>query len=192
MERTMTHPRSLLFPDSPMAGHGSAGRLSVIRAVIGVAHLLAPARSAPGAGGRLTTTGRRVVRVLGARQLTQAAITGRCPGRAVLWLGVEVDATHAATMLAVAACSRRYRRPALGNVAMAAAFAAAGALAARRAPVDPASTSASGRWRDRHTAQLAGRVVPGWPRSRLEPDRDPNPGGTLIGSDPPFVPHGEQ
>jgi hypothetical protein len=46
-----------------------------------------------------------IVRVLGARQLLQAAITARRPTRRALELGAAVDAVHAATMMAGASAN---------------------------------------------------------------------------------------
>ncbi|TKA04810.1 hypothetical protein [Actinacidiphila oryziradicis] len=53
-------------------------------------------------------------------------------------VGVEVDLLHAASMLALAATSRRYRRAALTDAGISMAFAAAGGIAAHRnAPHPP-------------------------------------------------------
>ncbi len=47
-----------------------------------------------------------VARVLGARQLTQAVLSGRDPSPEVLAMGVYVDLAHAATALGLAAVDR--------------------------------------------------------------------------------------
>ncbi|MGH9106454.1 MAG: hypothetical protein ACRDZX_11595, partial [Acidimicrobiales bacterium] len=74
--------------------------LSPARATVGVARLGFPDTVIPGwANGPLDDRARRVVRVLGARQIIQALITGRTPAAAVLWLGAEADLAHAASMI---------------------------------------------------------------------------------------------
>lgn len=66
-----------------------------------------------------------VVRLLGGRLVGQGAVViARPSGRAAV-IGAVVDAAHAATMLAVAAVSTRYRRPALISAFVAGACAAA-------------------------------------------------------------------
>lgn len=88
-------------------------------------------------GGPLGPGGRRVVRVLGVRQLAQAWLTGRKPTPLVLRLGVEVDLAHAVSMIGLAVVSRRYRPRALGDAAVAAALAVVGIRAAREAGLHP-------------------------------------------------------
>lgn len=138
--------------------------LGPARAAIGAARLVFPALSLPGINAaRLGTGGRRVVRVLGVRQVVQAALTGRTPTRAVLWLGAEVDSAHAASMVGLAVCSRRYRRAALGDAAVAGTLAAAGVWAALHSPVEPiAGRTPAGVWRDRLADRLASLAVPGY------------------------------
>ena len=70
-----------------------------------------------------------VFRVLGARQLAQVALERRTGWRA---LGVAVDLLHLASMLPVAAVSRRWRRAALAQVVGAGALATAGFLGVSR------------------------------------------------------------
>jgi anti-sigma factor RsiW len=65
-----------------------------------------------------------VVRLLGGRLLVQGAATLAQPGAAAASVSAAVDATHAASMVFVAAVSHRYRRAALINVAVAGASAA--------------------------------------------------------------------
>lgn len=71
-------------------------------------------------------------RILGIRQLLEAGLLRRHPERRWRLAGAAVDATHAATMLVVAARDARHRRLALANALVAAAFAAASATASRR------------------------------------------------------------
>jgi hypothetical protein len=142
--------------------------LSPLRAGIGVARLAYPHTVIPGlAAGSLSSRGRKVVRVLGARQVAQAVVTGRAPTPAVLWLGTEVDVAHAATMIGLAVVERRYRRAALVDGAIAMAFALVGAAAARSAPSKPAVTSRLAGWRNRRAEQAARHLVPGYRPGRL-------------------------
>jgi hypothetical protein len=106
-----------------------------VRAGYGAVQLAVPAWSAEQRlGGPLDPATVRVVRVLGARQLTQAGLALAFPAEPLLGLGVGVDVLHALSMVPVAAAVPRWRRPALVSGLMAAAFAAAGVLAARRIP----------------------------------------------------------
>jgi hypothetical protein len=109
--------------------------LAGVRAGYGAVQLAIPAWSAEQlAGGPLDPATLRVVRVLGARQLAQAGLALAFPAAPLLGLGVGVDALHALSMVPVAAAAPRWRRPALVSALTATAFAAAGALAARRIP----------------------------------------------------------
>jgi hypothetical protein len=102
---------------------------------------------------------RRVIRVLGIRQLFQALVTGAQPSATVLWLGAVVDAAHAASMVALALCSRRWRRAALGDAMVASLFALAGAAAARWGRRTAAQTGWGAR-RDRLAERVAARLMP--------------------------------
>lgn len=157
--------------EGEIAGPGRArglGAMNLARAGLGVLHL-----AAPGFGGRLLgrepfgPTGRAVVRVLGVRQLTQAGLSWVKPSAAVLVLGFEVDTAHWLSMLALASISRRWRRPAAFDAAVAAAFAGAGLAQARSAGVAPPAAAGPptrlGRlWalRDRLARDLEAWVVP--------------------------------
>jgi hypothetical protein len=72
-----------------------------------------------------------IVRVLGARTLTQAVAEARWPSSTVLRLGALVDLLHAASMLAATRIWPRYRRAALASAGSAGASALAGALLVR-------------------------------------------------------------
>lgn len=74
-----------------------------------------------------------VARVLGARQLAQAAVTARARTPGLIRLGAAADALHACTGVAVAVLIPRWRRTALADAAIAAGFGVAGQLRARRA-----------------------------------------------------------
>jgi hypothetical protein len=109
--------------------------LASIRAGYGLIQLALPRYSAEQQlGGPLDSATLRVVRVLGARQVTQAGLALAYPAEPLLGLGVGVDALHALSMVPLALATPRWRRPALVSGLMATAFAAAGVLAARRIP----------------------------------------------------------
>jgi hypothetical protein len=113
----------------------AATLLAGVRAGYGAVQLAVPGYSAEQRlGGPLDPATLRVVRVLGARQLAQAGLALAFPAEPLLGLGAGVDALHALSMVPVAAAAPRWRRPALVSGLMAAAFAAAGVLAARRIP----------------------------------------------------------
>lgn len=71
-----------------------------------------------------------IVRLLGLRQLGQAAFQFVKPTPAIAYTAAAVDASHAASMVWVAARSTRYRRAAVLSGGLAAASAAALAAAA--------------------------------------------------------------
>jgi hypothetical protein len=66
---------------------------------------------------------RRGLRLAGARHILQGALTLAVPELRVL--GIAVDGLHAASMLALAIATRRFRVPALAQAVVAAALAAA-------------------------------------------------------------------
>jgi hypothetical protein len=78
---------------------------------------------------------RLILRVLGARQLVQAAISLVRPSHRVLTAGSAVDALHAATCLGLVAFDVRWRRGGLIGALDATAFALAGYASANRAGV---------------------------------------------------------
>ena len=109
--------------------------LAGVRASYGAIQVALPGYSAEELlGGPLDATTVRVVRVLGPRQLAQAGLALPFPAEPLAGLGVGVDALHALSMVPLALATPRWRRPALVSGLMAAAFAAAGLLAARRIP----------------------------------------------------------
>lgn len=65
-----------------------------------------------------------LVRVLGARQLVQAAVQLAEPTPRVAFLGAAADAAHAASMVPVVVASRRFRRAAVISGGYAAASSA--------------------------------------------------------------------
>lgn len=84
------------------------------------------------ADARIDRRAARFARLLGARQIVQAAILGRHVSRSWILAGVAVDATHAATMVGLALLDRRRRLLASANALAASAFALAGVHEARR------------------------------------------------------------
>ncbi|MDM4143086.1 hypothetical protein [Mycobacterium sp. FLAC0960] len=67
-----------------------------------------------------------VTRILGARHLAQALLSGVNPGPEVLAAGVWVDAVHSATALGLAVVDRRRARGGVTDAAVAASWAALG------------------------------------------------------------------
>jgi len=109
--------------------------LAGVRAGYGAIQLAVPGYSAEQQlGGPLDATTLRVVRVLGARQITQAGLALAFSGGPWPGLGAGVDALHALSMIPLVLATPRWRRPALVSGLTAAAFAGAGVLAARRIP----------------------------------------------------------
>jgi hypothetical protein len=105
------------------------------RTVYGLVLLAAPSSLLRLASGKPATSRERAVtRVLGARLLTQAAVTDIRPDAVSVALGAEVDFVHAITMLGWAAVDRGARRLTLLSAALAGLFTVAGAAQARRAP----------------------------------------------------------
>lgn len=101
--------------------------ITVARAGWATALLLVPERVL-GVGGQPSIPAAAVVvaRVLGARQLLQAALTAAAPTGSLLSAGAAVDAVHAGTNVGLAAMSPRWRRIALIDAVIAATFAASG------------------------------------------------------------------
>ncbi|HZQ32793.1 MAG TPA: hypothetical protein VFB19_13785 [Mycobacterium sp.] len=97
-----------------------------------------------------------VVRILGARQLTQATLSGFRPSPEVLAMGVWVDAVHALTALGLSAVDRARARGGLTDAAVAGVWAAAG----YRDLAHSEATPSHQRLRDR-LARLVLGIVPG-------------------------------
>lgn len=102
-----------------------------LRAGFGAMLLLAPVPVLSAVCGEsVDTFARRVCRLLGVRELAQAAWTHRHPARRDQLAGAVLDAAHAASMAALAELRPRRRRFALRNALAGAALALAGAAAA--------------------------------------------------------------
>ncbi|MFZ0832961.1 MAG: hypothetical protein WAM92_07730 [Mycobacterium sp.] len=98
-----------------------------------------------------------IARILGARHLTQATLSGVRPSPEVLAMGVWVDGVHALTALGLAAVDRSRARAGLTDTAVAAIWAGAGYRdLAQRTATPPGHQ----RRRDR-LARLVLGVVPG-------------------------------
>ncbi|MCL8025348.1 hypothetical protein [Nocardioides bruguierae] len=97
----------------PRALHTRAGRLGLARSVWGLAALTVPGRVAtvlPGARDDRFTRG--IGRVLGARHLAQAVLSGPDPTPSVQAMGVWVDGAHAASTLVPVLTGRPFDAPA--------------------------------------------------------------------------------
>jgi hypothetical protein len=109
------------------AGTATARGFQKLRATYGAALVLAPGPVIwLATGQRPSRRACRVAQVLGIRHLIQAALTVAVPEPAVLAIGGQVDAVHAASMLLLAAVTRAGRRAALTDALTEAVFAAAG------------------------------------------------------------------
>lgn len=108
--------------------------LNVIRALYATVLLTRPGPIVGAALGRPPDERTEVVvRVLGVRQLAQAAAVTGVGGRRAMRAGVVVDGLHAASMVGLAAVDRRRRRAALIDAMVALAFGVAGWAGATRA-----------------------------------------------------------
>jgi hypothetical protein len=136
--------------------------MCAFRGAVGASYVVWAARSAVGDGDSGTIApSAAVAGILGTRHVAQALLTVDQPTSAVLVLGAEADAAHAATMAVVAAASGRWRWHALADTVIAASLAAASLACAADAP---ASDPRAGRLlalRDRWARWLAQRLVPG-------------------------------
>jgi hypothetical protein len=94
--------------------------IELARAAWGAALLLAPRQV------RVDDRSLLVARILGARHLSQAVLSGVDPSPEVLAMGVWVDCAHATTALALAAVDRSRARGGLTDAGVAAVWAAAG------------------------------------------------------------------
>jgi hypothetical protein len=113
-------------PDPPPAA-GRSRRIELARAGWGTALLVAPRQvmtTVHHVG--VDTKSLAIARILGARQLTQAVLSGLRPSPEVLAMGVWVDAVHAMTALGLAALDRSRARAGLIDTAIAALWAVIG------------------------------------------------------------------
>jgi len=128
------------------------------RAAWGLAMLAAPRPVLEHVGGiTVDQPSVAVARMLGARHLAQAALSGVDPSPEVLALGVWVDTIHALTAAALALADRSRARAGLIDMGVAAVWAGAGYRDLR---ADVATPPAHDRRRDR-LARLVLRHAPG-------------------------------
>ncbi|MEQ4499383.1 hypothetical protein [Nocardioides kribbensis] len=106
-----TGPRRRARPARPVELARGAWGLLLLGAPRTVLRPMVPGGPAPLAVG--------VVRVLGARQLAQAALSGSSPSPEVLALGAWVDGVHAATSLGLVGAEPRCARAGLADAAVA-------------------------------------------------------------------------
>jgi hypothetical protein len=117
------------------AGRHKTTALCWVRGVWGLALLMAPGRlTRPLATRPPTPTLRSVVRVLGAREVVQAAVISLRPDRRVLIGAAVVDAMHSTSMILLAAREAKYRRLAGASAMVSTLLGTATVREARRAP----------------------------------------------------------
>lgn len=116
----------------------SSRPIELLRATWGTTLLLAPKRVlSRGPHLRIDSTSLAVARILGARHLAQAALSGIRPSPEVLAMGIWVDAAHAATALGLAATDRHRVRAGLIDTAVATVWALTGYRALRTTDATP-------------------------------------------------------
>jgi hypothetical protein len=110
-------------------------RIELTRGAFGLALLCAPRWSLRNLHDiEVDTKSIAVARILGARQLAQAGLSGVNPSPEVLALGVWVDVAHGTTAAAVALLDRDRASAGLLNLATAGVWAAWGGVDLRRGP----------------------------------------------------------
>ena len=140
-----THPRT-------------SRQIELLRAAWGAALLIAPRQVMENVHHlKVDTKSAVIARILGGRQLAQAALSGLRPSPEVLAMGVWVDTVHALTALGLAVADRSRARAGLTDTVVAGLWAGAG----YRDLLGSAPTASSHqRLRDR-LAQIVLRVAPG-------------------------------
>lgn len=114
---------------SPMAAPAArqSRKIELLRAGWGAALLVAPRQVMTNVHHvRVDRKSVVIARILGARQLTQATLSGFRPSPEVLAMGVWVDAVHAMTALGLAMLDRSRARAGLTDTAIAGLWAGAG------------------------------------------------------------------
>jgi hypothetical protein len=133
-------------------------QIELLRAAWGAALLVAPRQVMDNVHHvKVDTKSEVIARILGARQLTQAALSGLRPSPEVLAMGVWVDAVHALTALGLAVADHSRARAGLTDTAVAGLWAGAGYRDLLRSAPTPPSHQ---RRRDR-LARIVLRVAPG-------------------------------
>jgi hypothetical protein len=131
MTTTTAAPRHAAGPargvPSPPPRPGARRGLEVARAAWGAALLIGPRLVLEHIHGvRADSRSIAVARVLGARHVAQAALSGIRPAPAVLALGVWADTAHAGTALILTIADHARARAAMTDAAVAAGWALAG------------------------------------------------------------------
>ena len=104
--------------------------LIAVRTMAGATLLFAPRRVLGVLPGhRSDPATRTAARLIGARNLIEAGLLWRRPTRRRILIGVGIDVTHSATMVALAVARPKYRGPSLSSALGALALAGAGAVA---------------------------------------------------------------
>ena len=119
--------------------------------------LLAPRQVMEAIDVRVDSKSVVIGRILGARHLTQAVLSGVRPSPEVLAMGVWVDAVHSLTALGLAAADRDRARAGLIDTAVAGVWAGSGYRDLVGAPATPLAHQ---RRRDR-LARMVLKVAPG-------------------------------
>lgn len=133
-------------------------RIELGRGAWGLAMLLAPRQVLEHAGGvTVDHTSVLVTRILGARHLAQAVLSGVDPSPEVLALGVWVDTVHALSAVGLAVTDRPRARAGLIDTGVASVWAVAGYRDLRSGVATPPDHD---RRRDR-LARLVLRYAPG-------------------------------
>ncbi len=139
--------------------------IEIVRALWGAALLIDPDRVMRATdSGPVDAPSRVVARILGARQLVQAALSGLRPSPEVLAMGVWVDTVHALTACTLALSVRRRARAGYTDAAIAGVWAAAGYHELGRGRATP-------RAHQRRRDQLADLVLDHVPGGHLLRDR---------------------
>lgn len=156
--------------------------VEILRAGWGAALLVAPDRMLDATrSGPTDSASRGVARLLGARHLVQAVLSGLRPDPDVLALGVWVDSVHALTASLLAVGDRRRARAGCTDAAIAAGWAVVGCRDLRRGHISPREHQ---RLRD-GLAALILRHVPGgrlvraqqWPNAPVRGPATPTAAG---------------
>ncbi len=155
---TLTAFNSTPLAAQPFATNTRSRSIELARAGWGLALLAAPRAVMENVHHvKVDTKSLVVARILGARHLTQAALSGWRPSPEVLAMGVWVDTVHALTALGLAVVDRSRARAGLTDVAAASIWAGAGYRdLSQRSATPPAHQ----RGRDR-LARIVLGVVPG-------------------------------
>jgi hypothetical protein len=124
--RPATRKASVRHRRSPNRPRRRVRAIELLRGLWGLTLLSAPATVLGSLGLRTGARATAVSRILGARHLTQATLSGVDPSPELLAAGVWVDRVHATTAIALAAVDAGRRRAALIDAGMAAGWAAFG------------------------------------------------------------------